>query len=79
MAVKYQTFLCKQPQDLLLVTLNHIDTMRTFVEDSKQVAEQVDYTYHLLHTVSYVFDCSQYYQKRYDAEKYHVNFMSCVM
>jgi len=53
MAVKYQALLCKRPQDLLLVTLNHIDEIRTFVLGDSHVSDLLDYTYSLLFSVRY--------------------------
>jgi len=51
MAVKYQVFLCKRPQDLLLITLNHIDEIRKFILGDSYVVELLDYTYSLLCSV----------------------------
>ena len=31
MAVKYQITVCKRPQDILLIALNHLDQMRSAV------------------------------------------------
>lgn len=31
MAVKYQVTVCKRPQDILLIALNHLDQMRSTV------------------------------------------------
>ena len=33
MAVKYQICLCSKPREVLLVTLNHFDTIRSYVSD----------------------------------------------
>lgn len=33
MAVKYQLCLCSKPRELLLVTLNHFDVIRSYVND----------------------------------------------
>ncbi|KAI4817340.1 hypothetical protein KUCAC02_010747 [Chaenocephalus aceratus] len=45
MAFKYQIFLCPRPKDLLLITYNHIDTIREFVKDTPVVVNQVDETH----------------------------------
>nr|XP_043908761.1 protein OSCP1a isoform X2 [Solea senegalensis] len=42
MAFKYQVFLCPRPKDLLLITYNHIDTIRELVKDTPVVVNQVD-------------------------------------
>jgi len=51
MAVKYQVFLCKRPQDLLLITLNHIDEIRKFMFGDSHALDLLDHTYLLLHNV----------------------------
>jgi len=53
MTVKYQVLLCKRPQDLLLVTLNHIDEVRTFLLGDIHVSDLLDYTCSLLFSVRY--------------------------
>ncbi|XP_016896388.1 protein OSCP1a [Cynoglossus semilaevis] len=45
MAFKYQVFLCPRPKDLLLITYNHIDTIREFIKDTPAVVNQVDETH----------------------------------
>ncbi|XP_050923234.1 protein OSCP1a isoform X2 [Lates calcarifer] len=45
MAFKYQVFLCPRPKDLLLISYNHIDTIREFVKDTPVVVNQVDETH----------------------------------
>uniref|UniRef100_A0A3Q3WZ29 Uncharacterized protein n=1 Tax=Mola mola TaxID=94237 RepID=A0A3Q3WZ29_MOLML len=45
MAFKYQLFLCPRPKDLLLISCNHIDTVREFVKDTPGVVNQVDETH----------------------------------
>jgi len=49
MVVKYQVSLCKRPHELLLMTFNHLDSLRSFVSDQK-VAEQIDYVCNKLKT-----------------------------
>ncbi|XP_068189538.1 protein OSCP1a isoform X2 [Antennarius striatus] len=44
MAFKYQVFLCPRPKDLLLISYNHLDTIREFVTDTPVVGNQVDET-----------------------------------
>ena len=48
MAFKYQVSLCLRPTDVLLVTLNHMDAIRTFTEDNPNIKQQVDYVFRLL-------------------------------
>lgn len=45
MAFKYQVFLCPRPKDLLLISYNHIDTIREFVKDTPVILNQVDETH----------------------------------
>ncbi|XP_040909559.1 protein OSCP1a isoform X1 [Toxotes jaculatrix] len=45
MAFKYQVFLCPRPKDVLLISYNHIDTIREFVKDTPVVVNQVDETH----------------------------------
>ncbi|XP_029299303.1 protein OSCP1a isoform X2 [Cottoperca gobio] len=45
MAFKYQVFLCPRPKDLLLITYNHIDTIREYVKHTPVVVNQVDETH----------------------------------
>lgn len=42
MSFKYQVFLCPWPRDLLLVSYNHIDSIRDLVRDTPVVVNQVD-------------------------------------
>ena len=51
MAVKYQVSLVKRPQDLILVTLNHLDVLRSYVAGSATVGQQVEAAYRLLRQV----------------------------
>ncbi|GFS17505.1 protein OSCP1 [Elysia marginata] len=48
MAFKYQVSLALRPKDILLITLNHMDTMRSYVEDSSGVRSQVEHVYRML-------------------------------
>ncbi|XP_053189876.1 protein OSCP1a [Scomber japonicus] len=45
MAFKYQVFLCPRPKDLLLISYNHIDTIREFVKETPVIVNQVDETH----------------------------------
>uniref|UniRef100_A0A665W766 Organic solute carrier partner 1a n=1 Tax=Echeneis naucrates TaxID=173247 RepID=A0A665W766_ECHNA len=45
MAFKYQVFLCPRPKDLLLISYNHLDTVREFVKNTPAVVNQVDETH----------------------------------
>lgn len=44
MAFKYQVVLCPRPRDLLLVTFNHIDTIKTFIRHNPRLTNQIDET-----------------------------------
>ncbi|KAL8619017.1 hypothetical protein ACOMHN_020715 [Nucella lapillus] len=48
MAFKYQVSLCLRPKDILLITLNHMDAMRTYVQGHSAVRQQVEGVYRLL-------------------------------
>ncbi len=48
MAFKYQVSLCLKPSEILLITLNHMDAMRSYVEDSPNIRSQVEYVFKLL-------------------------------
>ncbi|XP_047461419.1 protein OSCP1a [Mugil cephalus] len=45
MAFKHQVFLCPRPKDLLLISYNHIDTIKEFVKDTPVVVNQVNETH----------------------------------
>ncbi|KAM3595879.1 uncharacterized protein V6R79_004471 [Siganus canaliculatus] len=45
MAFKHQVFLCPRPKDMLLISYNHIDTVRELVKDTPVVVNQVDETH----------------------------------
>lgn len=40
------------PRDILLITLNHMDAVRKFVDGNDSVMEQVDNVYKLLYQVN---------------------------
>ncbi|CAJ1083142.1 protein OSCP1a [Xyrichtys novacula] len=42
MAFKYQVFLCPRPKDLLLISYNHIDTIRELVKETPVALNQVE-------------------------------------
>uniref|UniRef100_A0A8D2FP61 Organic solute carrier partner 1 n=1 Tax=Theropithecus gelada TaxID=9565 RepID=A0A8D2FP61_THEGE len=48
MAFKYQVLLCPRPKDVLLVTFNHLDTIKGFIQDSPTILQQVDETFRQL-------------------------------
>ncbi|XP_064629355.1 protein OSCP1-like [Lineus longissimus] len=48
MAFKYQVSLSLQPKDILLVTLNHMDAIHSFVEDNPPTKQLVDNVYRLV-------------------------------
>ncbi|XP_053718701.1 protein OSCP1a isoform X5 [Synchiropus splendidus] len=45
MAFKYQVFLCPRPKDLILITYNHIDSIKQVVKDTPAVFNQVQQTH----------------------------------
>ena len=51
MALKYQVSLAVWPNDILLVTLNHMDAIRQFAIENEQATSQVNRVYDLLSTV----------------------------
>ena len=53
MALKYQISLCLRPSDILLVTLNHLDAIRAFVEDSVPIRNQVEAVFRMVIKVSH--------------------------
>lgn len=71
MAFKYQVSLCLRPNDVLLVTLNHMDIIRSFVEDSPPVKQQVEQVYRLLAQVMYVFSIDVHWFKDTNVLKGH--------
>ncbi|XP_040830147.1 protein OSCP1 isoform X1 [Ochotona curzoniae] len=48
MAFKYQVLLCPRPKDVLLVTFNHLDTIKGLIQDSPTILHQVDETFRQL-------------------------------
>ncbi|XP_067217622.1 protein OSCP1a [Chanodichthys erythropterus] len=42
MAFKYQIVLCPRPQDLLLITFNHTDTIKELVRDNPSLVNQIN-------------------------------------
>lgn len=42
MAFKYQIALCPRPQDLLLITFNHMDTIKELVKDNPSLVNQIN-------------------------------------
>ncbi|XP_025275679.1 protein OSCP1 isoform X1 [Canis lupus baileyi] len=48
MAFKYQVLLCPRPKDVLLVTFNHLDTIKGFIQDSPTILHQVEETFRQL-------------------------------
>uniref|UniRef100_A0AAV2MAH6 Organic solute carrier partner 1 n=1 Tax=Knipowitschia caucasica TaxID=637954 RepID=A0AAV2MAH6_KNICA len=48
MAFKYQVLLCSRPKDILLVSFNHMDAIKDFVNDSPSILSQVDETFRQL-------------------------------
>ena len=53
MALKYQISLCLRPSDILLVTFNHLDAIRAFVEDSVPIRNQVEAVFRMAIKVHY--------------------------
>lgn len=44
MALKYQVLLCPRPKDVLLVTFNHLDTIKGLIQDNPALLHLVDET-----------------------------------
>ncbi|GAB5574875.1 protein OSCP1 isoform X2 [Prionailurus iriomotensis] len=42
MAFKHQVLLCPRPKDVLLVTFNHLDAIKGFIQDSPAILHQVE-------------------------------------
>lgn len=53
MALKYQVLLCPRPKDVLLVTFNHLDAIKGFIQDSPTLLQLVDETFRQLIEVRY--------------------------
>jgi hypothetical protein len=51
MAVKYQLSMVAKPRDVLLVTLNHLDSILPFVQDSSQSVQLIEQAYKRLFKV----------------------------
>ncbi|KAH7731369.1 protein OSCP1-like protein [Aphelenchoides avenae] len=52
MAVKYQFQVCRGPVDILIITMNHLDGLRSMFESNQALVEGIDYA-HLLLTNHY--------------------------
>ena len=52
MAFKYQVSLALSPKDILLITLNHMDAIRKFIDGQPPIMDQVEHVYQLLLEVS---------------------------
>lgn len=50
----HQVSLCLRPSDVLLVTYNHMDAIRSFACDNPAISNQVENVYKLLHEVMVV-------------------------
>uniref|UniRef100_A0A914HP35 Protein OSCP1 n=1 Tax=Globodera rostochiensis TaxID=31243 RepID=A0A914HP35_GLORO len=48
MGVKYQFLLCKEPSELVLVTMNHLDGMKAIFKDHATIIERIDHASTLL-------------------------------
>ncbi|KAM5267278.1 protein OSCP1 isoform 1-T1 [Hipposideros larvatus] len=48
MALKYQVLLCPRPKDVLLVTFNHLDAIKGFIQDAPALLHLVDETFRQL-------------------------------
>ena len=48
MAFKHQISVSKQPSDVILVTLNHVDAMREFVKGNEAILSQVTHVHSLI-------------------------------
>lgn len=52
MAVKYQISLISNPRELILVTLNHLDSILPFVSDSQSCTNLIELCYKRLFKVN---------------------------
>ena len=59
MAVKYQVSLVTRPKELILVTLNHLDSVLPFVSDSPTCVNLIELTYKRVFSVN----IKHYYSK----------------
>jgi hypothetical protein len=59
MAVKYQVSLISKPKHLILVTLNHLDTVIPFIDDNKLCLDLIENCYKLIfnHYTTLTNDC----------------------
>jgi len=48
MAVKYQVAACKEPSELVLVTMNHLDGMRAIFEGKAEITEAIEHAHTLV-------------------------------
>ena len=46
MAVKYEISLCVHPMEVVLCTLNHLDSMREYAEGSDEMLFHIEQLYH---------------------------------
>ncbi|XP_019285792.1 protein OSCP1 isoform X1 [Panthera pardus] len=55
MAFKHQVLLCPRPKDVLLVTFNHLDAIKGFIQDSPAILHQVEEIFRQLTEVKCFF------------------------
>ncbi|XP_046574652.1 protein OSCP1-like [Haliotis rubra] len=48
MAFKYQISLCLRPKEILLITFNHMDAVRSYIDGDSNARQQVDHVYRML-------------------------------
>ena len=41
MGFKYQLVVCPRPEDIILITLNHLDTIKQFVSESERCCDMI--------------------------------------
>lgn len=70
MAFKYQVVLSATPSEIFLVTLNHMDAIRSFVSDAPTISGQVENVYKLLILVSMFLLCN--------VKKHCKAFITCI-
>ncbi len=48
MGVKYQVHLCVGAEQILLITLNHLDGVRQLLPNDREISDKIDYAHQLV-------------------------------
>lgn len=54
MPTKYQTLLCKEPSELVLITLNHLNGIKDCFQNQKDILNLIDSTQALVSCINYL-------------------------